>query len=83
MRESSDSRTMPEPTPQWIAAAPTVSDRLLLFCLPPTPPGRRPASRTPRRSNMMVRGLIERQAASRFALTEQERAVLAAMPERR
>jgi hypothetical protein len=33
--------------------------------------------------HMMVRGLIERQAASRFALTEQERAVLAAMPERR
>jgi hypothetical protein len=28
---------------------------------------------------MMVRGLIERQAATRFALTEQGRAVLAAM----
>jgi hypothetical protein len=28
----------------------------------------------------MVRGLIERQAASRFALTDQGRAVLAALP---
>jgi hypothetical protein len=37
------------------------------------------ASITPRRSNMMVRGLIERQAATRYALTEQGRAVLAAL----
>ncbi len=32
---------------------------------------------------MMVRGLIERQAATRYALTEQGRVVLAAMLERR
>ena len=71
------------PTPESIAAALTVPERILLFCLASDTDWQAASITHATAQHMMVRGLIERQAASRFALTEQERAVLAAMPERR
>jgi hypothetical protein len=75
----SNHSAMAKPTAESIAAALTVPERLLLFCL---------ASNTDWQSgithataqHLMIRGLIERdQAATRYALTEERRAVLAAL----
>ena len=69
---------MPKP-PASIAGALTVPERLRLFCLASDADWQAASITHATAQHMMVRGLIERQAASRFALTEQGRAVLAAM----
>jgi hypothetical protein len=68
------------PTAESIAAELTVPERLLLFCLASSTDWAKAGVAHATAQHMMVRGLIERdQAASRFALTEQGRAVLAAL----
>ena len=74
---------MAKPTPASIAAALTVPERLLLFCLATDTDWQAANITHDTAQHLLVRGLIERQAASRFALTDQGRAVLAAMLERR
>ena len=75
---------MTKPTPDSIAAALTVPERLLLFCLTSGTDWQAASITHPTAQQMMVRGLIERdQAASRYALTDQGRAVLAALLEKR
>jgi hypothetical protein len=71
------------PTAESIAAALTVPERLLLFCLASGTDWQAASVTHATAQHMMVRGLIERdQATSRFVLTEQGRAVLAALLER-
>jgi hypothetical protein len=68
---------------ETIAAELTVPERLLLFCLASDSDWQAASITHATAQQMMVRGLIERdQAASRYALTEQGRAVLAALLER-
>jgi hypothetical protein len=68
------------PTAVSIAAALTVPERILLFCLASDTDWLAASITHATAQHMMVRGLIERdQAASRFMLTEQGRAVLAAL----
>jgi hypothetical protein len=67
----------PKPTAASIATELTVPERILLFCLA-SDTDWQAASIT--QQHMMVRGLIERdRAATRFALTDQGRAVLGAL----
>jgi hypothetical protein len=69
-----------KPTAESIAAALTVPERLLLFCLASNTDWQAASITHATAQQMMVRGLIERdQAASRFVLTDQGRAVLAAL----
>jgi hypothetical protein len=71
------------PTTESIAAALTVPERLLLFCLASGTDWQAASVTHATAQHMMVRGLIERdQATSRFVLTEQGHAVLAALLER-
>ena len=71
---------MPEPTPASIAAALTVPERLLLFCLASDTDWQAASITHATAQHMMVRGLIERDhAATRYALTDQGRAVLGAL----
>jgi hypothetical protein len=73
---------MSRPPVEPIAASLTVQERLLLFCLASGTDWQK-ASITPSAArHLMVRGLIERQAATGYVLTEQGRAVLAAVLER-
>jgi hypothetical protein len=65
--------------PESIAAAFTVPERLLLFCLASDADWQAASITHATAQQMMVRGLIERQAATRFALTEHGRAVLAVL----
>jgi hypothetical protein len=69
-----------KPTPETIVGSLTVSERLLLFCIA-TDTDWASAGITGATARMMqVKSLIERdQAATRFVLTEQGRAVLATM----
>jgi hypothetical protein len=60
-----------------------VPERLLLFCLASDTDWQAASITHATAQQMMVRGLIERQASSPFAQTDQGRAVLAAMLERR
>jgi hypothetical protein len=69
------------PTAESIAAELTVPERLLLFCLASDTDWQAAGITHATAQHMMVRGLIERQAASRYALTDQGRAVLAVMLE--
>jgi hypothetical protein len=62
-----------------IAAELTVPERLLLFCLASDTDWQAASVTHATAQHMMVRGLIEREAASRFKLTDQGRAVLAAL----
>jgi hypothetical protein len=54
-------------------------ERLLLFCLASDTDWQAASITHATAQHMMVRGLIERQAATRYALTEQGREVLAAL----
>ena len=58
-------------------------ERILLFCLASGTDWQAASIMRVTAQHLMVRGLIERHAATRFVLTEQGRAVLAAMLERR
>jgi hypothetical protein len=67
-------------TASSIAAELTVPERLLVFCLASNTDWQAASITHATAQQMMVRGLMERdQAASRFLLTEQGRAVLAAL----
>jgi hypothetical protein len=67
-----------KPTPESIAAALTAPERILLFCLASDTDWAGITHATAQ--HMMVRGLIERdRAATRYALTDEGRAVLAAL----
>jgi hypothetical protein len=69
-----------KPTTASIAAALTVPERILLFCLASDTDWQAASITHATAQQMMVRGLIERdQAASRYVLTDQGRAVLAAL----
>ncbi|MGZ6254328.1 MAG: hypothetical protein ACXWM1_14815, partial [Candidatus Binataceae bacterium] len=71
---------MTEPTPDSIAAALTVPERLLLFCLASDTDWRKAGATHITTQHLLVRGLIGRnRTGERFALTEQGRAVLAAL----
>jgi hypothetical protein len=67
-------------TPEMIAAELIVPERLLLFCLATDTDWQKAGITHATAQQMMVRGLIDRdQAAPRFALTDQGRAVLGAL----
>jgi hypothetical protein len=70
------------PTVESTAAALTVPERLLLFCLASGTDWQAAGIAHATAQHMMVRGLIERQATTRYVLTEQGRAVLATFLER-
>jgi hypothetical protein len=72
-----------EAKPNSVAAALTVSERLLLFFLASDTDWQAASIAYATAQQMVFRGLIECQTASRFALTDEGRAVLAAMLERR
>jgi hypothetical protein len=74
---------VPKPPPASIAGALTVPEQLLLFCLAPNTDWQAASITHATAQHMMVRGLIERQAAARYALTDDGRTVLAAMLEGR
>jgi hypothetical protein len=57
----------------------TVPERILLFCLASDTDWQAASITHATAQHMMVRGLIERQAASCYVLTDQGRAVLAAL----
>jgi hypothetical protein len=67
------------PTPESIAAALTVPERPPLFCLASDTDWQAASITHATAQHMMVRGLIERQTAARYVLTEQGRAVLEAL----
>jgi hypothetical protein len=60
-----------------------VPERILLFCLASDTDWQAASITHATAQQMMVRGLIERHAATRYTLTEQGRAVLSAMLEGR
>jgi hypothetical protein len=69
-----------KPTAESIAAELTVPERMLLFCLASGTDWQAASITHATAQQMMIRGLIERdQGATRFALTEQGRAMLAAL----
>jgi hypothetical protein len=73
---------MSKPLVEPIAASLTVPERLLLFCLASNTDWQKAGITHATARHLMVRGLIERQAATGYLLTEQGRAVLAAVLER-
>jgi hypothetical protein len=66
-------------TAESIAAALTVPERISLFCLASDTDWQAASITHATARHMMVRGLIEREAALQFNLTDQGRAVLAAL----
>jgi hypothetical protein len=66
-------------TAELIAAELTMPERLLLFCLASDTDWQAASITHATAQHMAVRGLIERQASTRFVLTDQGRAVLAAL----
>jgi hypothetical protein len=68
-----------KPTTESIAASLTIPERILLFCLASDTDWQAAGITRVTAQHMMVRGLIEREAASQFTLTDQGRAVLAAL----
>jgi hypothetical protein len=67
------------PTPHSIAAALTVPERVLLFCLASDTDWVKAGVTHATAQRMMVRDLIEREHAASFRLTDQGRAMLAAL----
>lgn len=67
------------PTANSVAAGLTVPERVLLFCLATETDWQRAGITHATAQQMMIRGLIERQAAGSFTLTEDGRAVLGAL----
>jgi hypothetical protein len=57
----------------------TVPERVLLFCVASDTAGRRAGVKATAPQRMLIRGLIQRQAADSFALTDQGCAVLEAL----
>ena len=67
------------PTPETIAADLTVPERMLLFCVASNTDWIRAGVRAVTTRALLVKGLIERDHVATYRLTEQGRAVLAAM----
>jgi hypothetical protein len=71
-----------KPAAASIAAGLTIPERILLFCLATDTDWQAASITHATAQHMMVHGLIERdRAATRYVLTDQGRAVLAAMLE--
>jgi hypothetical protein len=71
---------MPKPTPETLAAGLIVAERVLLFCVASDTDWSEAGVTGSTAQHMMGRGLIERdRLATRFVLTDQGRAVLAAL----
>jgi hypothetical protein len=68
-----------KPPAESIAAGLTIPERILLFCLASDTDWQAGGITHATAQHMMVRGLIQRTAAARFTLTDQGRAVLAAL----
>jgi hypothetical protein len=71
--------TVAKATAESIAAALTVPERILLLCLACDTDWQAASVTHATAQHMMVRGLIEGEAASQFKLTDQGRAMLAAL----
>jgi hypothetical protein len=72
------------PTPQTIAAGLTVPERILLFCLASDTDWRAAGVTHTAARHLLVRGLIGRDhTGTRYVLSDQGRAVLAAFLERK
>ena len=72
------------PNPETIAAGLTVSERILLFCLALDTDWRAAGVTHTTAQHLLVRGLIGRdRAGTRYVLSHQGRAVLAAFLERK
>jgi hypothetical protein len=67
------------PRPDWIAGELKVSERVLLFCIGSDTDWQQAWVTRATAQQMMIRGLIERQSAGNFTLTDQGRAVLDAL----
>jgi hypothetical protein len=67
------------PTAEMIAEGLSVSERVLLFCLASATDWQRAGVTHATTQQMMIRGLIEREAAGSFSLTDQGRAALEAL----
>jgi hypothetical protein len=67
------------PTADLIADGLTVPERMLLFCLASETDWQRAGVKQATAQQMMIRGLIERQAAGSFVLSDHGRAVLEAL----
>jgi hypothetical protein len=65
------------PTPEWIAAGLTATERVMLFCVR-SGTDRRKVVAVGTAQHMLIRGLIER-GGNDFTLTDQGRAVLEAL----
>jgi hypothetical protein len=71
--------TAKRPTAEMIAEGLTVPERVLLFCLASETDWQRAGVTHATAQQMMIRGLIDRESAGRFGLTEQGRAALEAL----
>ena len=67
------------PTAEMIVEGLAVPERVLLFCIASATDWQKAGITHATAQHMMVRGLIDRQAAGSFTLTEQGRAVLEAL----
>jgi hypothetical protein len=67
------------PTAEMIAEGLSVPERVLLFCLASDTDWQRAGVKAATAQQMMIRGLIERQGAGTFILSDQGRAVLEAL----
>jgi hypothetical protein len=67
------------PTPVAIATGLTVPERVLLFCLASNTDWVKAGITYTVAQHMLIRNLVERRGAADFVLTEQGRAVLAAL----
>jgi hypothetical protein len=67
------------PTPELIAEELTATERVLLFCIGSDTDWQKAGVTHATAQQMMIRGLIKRQAAHRYTLTDQGRAVLEAL----
>jgi hypothetical protein len=68
-----------KPTAEMIARSLTVTELVFLFCPASATDWQRAGITHATAQQMMIRGLIERQAAGSFSLTDQGRAVLEAL----
>jgi hypothetical protein len=67
------------PTAEMIAEGLTACERVLLFCIGSDTDWQQAGVTRATAQQMMVRGLIDRQGASSYVLTDQGRAVLEAL----
>jgi hypothetical protein len=67
------------PTPEMIAEGLSVTERVLLFCIGSDTDWQQAGVTHATAQQMMIRGLIDRQSAGSYALTDQGRAALEAL----